>query len=72
MVGFVDPIALGWLTGTGSVGAPAGDGNRDFYIGSESHVDPLHLGALGRTYWGTKIAQQVYRLAEQAGLTWIS
>ena len=72
VLGFVDPISLGWLTGTGTVGSPKGDGNRDYYVGSSSHVDTLHLGNLGRTYWGQRIMQEVLRICEANNITFVS
>jgi hypothetical protein len=33
-----------WLTGTGNVGSPAGDGNRDVYLGADG-VTPTRAGA---------------------------
>jgi lysophospholipase L1-like esterase len=41
-----------WLTGTGDVGTPAGDGNRDVYLGS----DGIHPTTAGYAYLGTRLA----------------
>lgn len=46
----LDPLGEQWLTGTGSVGAPQGDGNRDVYI-----VDG-HPTRVGYRYIGSRIA----------------
>jgi hypothetical protein len=34
-VGGVHVDGSGWFTGTGKIGSPAGDGNRDIYLGSD-------------------------------------
>ncbi len=48
---FIDPIVatntaqrnVGWITGTGYIGSPQGDGNADLYISSD-HTHPTDLG----------------------------
>lgn len=49
---FVDPLTGGWLTGTGTVGAPMGDGNADIYLS----VDTFHPTQAGHDYLGTRLA----------------
>lgn len=49
--GFSFISTLGWLTGTGRAGATVGDGNQDYYLGS----DGSHLTPLGHEYWASKI-----------------
>jgi|SRR5579883_2088785 len=59
-VTFIDPIGstnvqqvnAGWITGTGNVATPAGDGNADNYISS----DGTHPTDLGHQYLATKLA----------------
>lgn len=46
------PANTRWLTGTGNASAPAGDGNRDVYLGSDS----VHPNAAGCAYLGTRLA----------------
>jgi lysophospholipase L1-like esterase len=60
---FVDPIAAarvqetnaGWITGTGNVAHPAGDGNADLYISA----DGLHPTDLGHQYLAVKLAERL-------------
>jgi lysophospholipase L1-like esterase len=49
---FIDPLALGWLTGSGRSGTPAGDGNADAYRGP----DGTHPAQAGHDYLGTRVA----------------
>ena len=57
---FIDPILstntqqtnVGWITGTGNVASPAGDGNADYYISS----DGTHPTDLGHQYLATRVA----------------
>lgn len=44
-----------WLTGTGRVGATAGNGNQDFVTGT----DAIHLSAYGTEFIGKMIAERV-------------
>ena len=50
------PPGRRWLTGTGSCVAPAGDGNRDVYMGIASTGNTTHYGAAGCAYIGTRMA----------------
>jgi lysophospholipase L1-like esterase len=46
---FVDPIAEGWITGTGKVGATTGTGSADVFIGADgAHPTLVGADALGR------------------------
>ena len=49
---FIDPLAGGWMTGSGRSGSPAGDGNADVYRGS----DGTHPTQAGHDYLGTRLA----------------
>lgn len=49
---FVDPVAEGWITGTGRVGATAGDGNADLYISA----DNVHPSPAGHAYLAERLA----------------
>jgi len=50
---FIDPIGEQWITGTGRVGTPAGNGNADYYISS----DGTHPSPAGHAYLGRKLEQ---------------
>ena len=47
VVGFVDGYGEGWLTGSGSIARPQGDGNQDTYIAR----DDYHLSGDGARFW---------------------
>lgn len=47
VIGFIDPYTDRWLTGTGSIAAPKGDGNQDVYVGT----DGVHLSVAGVAYY---------------------
>lgn len=47
--------AVRWLTGTGNVAAPAGDGNRDDYMSD----DGIHPSAAGSAYLGDRMARAI-------------
>ncbi len=51
VIGFIDPYTDRWLTGTGSIAAPKGDGNQDVYVGT----DGVHLSAAGVGYYVGRI-----------------
>jgi len=61
VLGFVDPVARQWLTGSGRIDAPAGDGNRDYYVDSSA----LHLGRSGGQYYAQRILRELVRLGER-------
>jgi lysophospholipase L1-like esterase len=49
---FIDPVAEGWITGTGHVGATTGDGNADVFISA----DGAHPSAAGHQYLAERLA----------------
>jgi lysophospholipase L1-like esterase len=49
---YIDWLTVPWLTGTGKVDAPAGDGNSDVYMSAGG----LHPSTAGRAYLGTRLA----------------
>lgn len=51
----IDPIAEGWISGSGNAGTPAGNGNADRYIGA----DGVHPTDAGAEYWASRIAAYV-------------
>ena len=51
VLGYISPN--GFFTGTGSIAAPAGDGNSDFYLLS----DRIHLNGVGLSYYAHRVAQ---------------
>lgn len=51
-------INQGWITGTGNLGAPAGNGNADYYIGT----DGTHPTSLGHVFLGQKVAAAITAL----------
>ena len=60
-VQFIDNVAAGWQTGTGSVASPAGDGNSDIYIpGSGETTHPVN--PTGYTYLGMRAGLAVAAL----------
>ncbi len=48
--GVIDWRAESWLTGTGSVSQPRGDGNQDLYIGDVAGTDTIHANIEGQMY----------------------
>lgn len=52
---WIDPLTDAWLTGTGCVGSPAGDGNADVYLSAGSY----HPSQAGHDYLGTRLAYAV-------------
>lgn len=63
VVGFIDPYTSPWLTGTGSIANPKGDGNRDRYLGK----DNIHLSAAGMVYYQQRVADALRALPLPAG-----
>lgn len=51
VVGFIDPFSTPWITGTGSIAKPNGDGNADQLIG----VDGIHLSIAGAQFYNQKV-----------------
>ena len=52
VVGFIDPFSKPWLTGTGSIVKPTGDGNDDQFIGA----DGIHPSIAGTRFYQEKVA----------------
>jgi lysophospholipase L1-like esterase len=52
---FIDQRGKGWFTGTGSVGAPEGDGNQDFFVSS----DGVHLSKAGFQYLAERLVGEI-------------
>lgn len=48
--GVIDWRGEDWLTGTGSVSDPKGDGNQDIYIGDAAGTDTVHANIEGQMY----------------------
>src|SRR5690606_16696266 len=58
VVGFIDPYTDPWLTGSGFVTNPVGDGNQDQYVGK----DGIHLGGDGQQYYQGRIVAELRKL----------
>ena len=60
---FIDPLGVDgtnpWIFGTGRVGTPAGDGNADFYAGSDGSI---HWSPDGHVFVGKNIARELIDL----------
>lgn len=65
VVGFIDPYTDRWLTGTGSMVAPTGDGNQDVYVGA----DGVHLSVAGVGYYVGRIVEELATLRLPRALT---
>ncbi|KRB80172.1 hypothetical protein ASE01_01350 [Nocardioides sp. Root190] len=65
VIGFIDPYTDRWLTGTGSIVAPTGDGNQDVYVGT----DGVHLTVAGVAYYVGRIVDELVELRLPASLT---
>ncbi len=59
VVGIIDWRGEDWLTGTGSVSNPAGDGNQDLFIGDEAGTDTIHANYWGQRYLAERIVRVV-------------
>lgn len=55
VIAFIDPYTDRWLTGTGSIVAPKGDGNQDVYVGT----DGLHLSVAGVAYYAGRVVREL-------------
>jgi lysophospholipase L1-like esterase len=56
---FVDPLAAAWFTGSGNIGAPAGDGNADFCLSSDgNHPTTEGHVALG-DHWAAAVSAAI-------------
>lgn len=54
-VAFIDTLADPWVAGTGRLGAPTGDGNRDWMTGD----DGAHLTCEGHVHFAARMARAV-------------
>jgi len=59
-VPYIDPLTPAWVTGTGTVAVPAGDGNSDVYMTAGG----THLTQEGLIYWGTRLAANIANVVE--------
>lgn len=59
VVGIIDWRGEDWLTGSGSVASPAGDGNQDLFIGDEAGTDSIHANYWGQRYLAERIVAAV-------------
>jgi hypothetical protein len=55
VLGVIQPAVETWLTGTGKVGTPAGDGNQDYVTGA----DGIHSSIFGAIFDGTLTHQRL-------------
>lgn len=55
VIGVIDWLGEDWLTGTGSVSDPQGDGNQDIYIGDVAGTDTIHPNYAGQQYLGGRL-----------------
>lgn len=58
VVGVIDWRGEDWLTGTGSVSDPKGDGNQDIYIGDVAGTDTIHPNYAGQQYLGGRLVER--------------
>jgi hypothetical protein len=59
VIGVIDWRGEDWLTGTGSVSNPKGDGNQDIYIGDAAGTDTIHANYQGQKYLGGRLVERV-------------
>ena len=59
VVGVIDWRGEDWLTGTGSVSAPKGDGNQDLYIGLADGSDTVHPNLAGMRYLAGRLVSKM-------------
>lgn len=60
-----------WLTGTGSVSVPRGDGNQDTYIGDAAGYDTIHPNYAGQKYLAGKFVAAMSPVATSAPSEWM-
>lgn len=58
VIGVIDWRGEDWLTGTGSVSNPKGDGNQDIYIGDVAGKDTVHPNYAGQKYLGGRLVER--------------
>lgn len=59
VVGFIDPMAEAWVTGTGTTTSPAGNGTADLY---HNGANLNHLSKAGNRYYAEKLATAIAAL----------
>lgn len=59
VLGFIDPMAETWVTGTGTTTAPTGDGAADRF---HNGATPNHLSKAGNRYYAERLAAKVATL----------
>ena len=64
VLGFIDPIAGKWFSGSGNISTPTGDGNKDYFVGPDN-LHPTRAGAYRYAYLA---CQEIVRLLDKAGL----
>lgn len=62
VIGIIDWRSEDWLTGTGSVSSPKGDGNQDQYIGTADGADTIHPNLAGQKYLWGRIVERVAKM----------
>jgi lysophospholipase L1-like esterase len=67
-VPFIDPLALNWITGTGTVSAPGTAGNASIFSGGATGSDAAHLNQNGYDYWAAKVVAEVVKTLDAATL----
>ena len=60
-----------WLTGTGSVSQPRGDGNQDIYIGDAAGTDTIHPNYAGQQYFAGRFVTEFAPVSLQAPSEWM-
>lgn len=60
-----------WLTGTGSVSQPRGDGNQDIYIGDVAGTDTIHPNYAGQQYFAGRFVTEFTPVQIQAPSEWM-
>lgn len=58
VIGVIDWRGEDWLTGTGSVSNPQGDGNQDIYIGDPAGTDTIHPNYQGQKYLAGRLVER--------------
>ncbi|WP_292834852.1 hypothetical protein [Microbacterium sp.] len=59
VIAVIDWRGEDWLTGTGSVSDPQGDGNQDTYIGDVPGTDTSHPGYQGQRYLAERFVERI-------------
>ena len=62
VAGVLDWRTEDWLTGTGSLYAPANNGNQDFYIGTADGLDQIHPNRDGQVYLASMMVEGMRKM----------